>query len=68
MSRKVKANLNDIASEEFGRIAQNLQIPEGEVLRRELAIMRYYSQALKEDPAASLMLCKGDTVSKLTII
>ncbi len=46
MRRKVKANLNDIASEELRRIAQDLQIPEGEVLRRGLAIMRYYSQAL----------------------
>ena len=68
MSRKVKAKLDEIAAEELRRIAYDLQIPESEVLRKALAIMRYYSQALKEDPKASLMLRKGTTVNELIII
>ena len=67
MGRPVKVNLNDQASEELKKIAQELQIPESEVLRKGLAIMRYYSQAQKEDREASLMIRKGDVVRELII-
>ncbi len=65
MGRPVKVNLNDQASEELKKIAQELQIPESEVLRKGLAIMQCYSQARKEDSEASLMLRSGDTVREL---
>ena len=68
MSRKVKANLNDVASDELRKIAKDLQVSESEVLRRALAVMRYYSEALQEDPKASLMLRKGNIVSELIIM
>ncbi len=68
MGRPVKVNLNDRASEELKKIAQELQIPESEVLRRGLAIMRYYSQAHKDDQNARLVLQNGDTVKELIIV
>lgn len=68
MNYPIKANLNKIAAQELREIAQELGISESEVLRRGLAIMRYYSQALKKDPKTSLMIRKGDTVSELIVI
>lgn len=65
MSRPIKVTLNSIASLQLKQTAQELQIPEGEVLRKALAIMRCYSQAQKQDPVASLMLRSGDTVREL---
>lgn len=56
MDCPVRVNLNSIASLELTQIAQELQIAESEVLRKELAIMRCYSQAQKEYLAASLMI------------
>lgn len=67
MGRPVKVNLNDKASEELKNIALELEIPESEVLRKGLAIMRYYSQAHKENKEASVMIRNGDTVRELII-
>ncbi len=60
--------MDDIAAMKLRGIAYDLQIPEGKVLRRGLAMMRYYFQAFKEDQAASLILRKGNTVSELMMI
>ncbi len=56
MKSSVKVNLNDKASGELKQIARSLNIPESEVLRRGMAIMRVYAKAVKSSNNAKLIL------------
>ena len=56
MKSSVQVNLNDKASGELKQISRSLNIPESEVLRRGMAIMKVYADAVKSGNNAKLIL------------
>jgi hypothetical protein len=66
MTRSVKVNLNDKASEDLSRIANELGITETEVLRKGLAVMGVYSKVHSRGDSA-LMVKQGDEVREIII-
>lgn len=68
IKRTVKVNLNESASVELRAIAEELGIPETEVLRKGLLLMRLYTDLKrdKENPG-SLLLKDEDGVRELVI-
>jgi hypothetical protein len=67
MSRPVKVNLSDRASDELKRIAQELDVSESEVLRKGLALMKVYADAHKMHSDPKLMLKEGNELRELII-
>lgn len=65
--RSVKVNLNESASADLKAISEELGIPETEVLRKGLLLMRLYSELKKKENPGSFLLKDEDGTRELLI-
>ena len=67
--KSVKVNLNEVAAEELRRVAEELGIPQAEVLRRGLSVMRMYSELKKgeEGQRGALLIREKDETRELIL-
>ncbi|GEM_PF-1727679 len=68
MADQINISLNDTASKNLKQIAEDLNIPQTEVLRRGLEIMKLYSDASRQGPQPELLLKTGDTVQPVVVV
>jgi hypothetical protein len=66
MTRAIKVNLSDQASEDLKAVARDLGMTETEILRKGLLVMGLYAKLKKENRGA-LLLQDGETTRELLI-
>lgn len=66
-TRSVKVNLNESASTDLKTISEDLGIPETEVLRKGLLLMRLYSDLKSKENPGSFLLKDEDGTRELLI-
>ena len=61
--------MNEVAAEELRRVAEELGIPQAEVLRRGLSVMRMYSELKKgeEGQRGALLIREKDETRELIL-
>ncbi|ACK67597.1 conserved hypothetical protein [Rippkaea orientalis PCC 8801] len=67
-ARSFKVNLNAQASEDLSETAKALGVTESEILRRGLAVMKYYAKSHQQNADSQLLLKEGNRERELIVI